>query len=159
MASRSGWFGVGVPGGEGSPGAKAWGWGGGQWDVEGEADEGRGHLEMFKQKCWSRLSDTVFRPAVWSDRLVLGRQAVEAGRPVGVPSWGLDEGTSCRPGVVLDRRAKNWRCFSAQVLGRDQMVPVIHVDGCPESRDPRGETPSRAGLFVFSCLSRVLGEC
>lgn len=67
--------------------------------------------------------------------------------------------TSCRPGVVLDRRAKNWRCFSAQVLGRDQMVPVIHVDGCPESRDPRGETPSRAGLFVFSCLSRVLGEC
>lgn len=51
------------------------GGGGGQWDVEGEADEGRGHLEMFKQKCWRRLSDTVFRPAVWSDRLVLGRPA------------------------------------------------------------------------------------
>lgn len=53
---------------------------GDQWDVEGEADEGQSHLEMLKQKCWSRLS--VFRPAVWSDRLVLGRQAVEAGRSV-----------------------------------------------------------------------------
>lgn len=76
---------------DGKPEWYSLGVGGGQWDVEGEADEGRGHLEMFKQKCWSRPSDTVFRPAVWSDRLVLGRQAVEAGRPVGVPSWGLDE--------------------------------------------------------------------
>lgn len=80
MASRSGWFGVGVLGGECSPGAKAW-WGGDQWDVEGEADEGQSHLEMLKQMCWNGCPcfGWLFgQTDIWW----AGRQAVEAGRSV-----------------------------------------------------------------------------